>query len=56
MGDHAVAGQAFSAPLESGLAAPAGHPVPASTLARWAAIAAERACYGAIPRQPEIAA
>ena len=45
MGDHAID--------MSATATPAG--VPVQVLARWAALAAERACFGVVPTQAETA-
>jgi hypothetical protein len=55
MGDFAVSDSAFSfedvravSPTDSG--------IPPVVLARWAALASARACFGVIPRQAELKA
>ena len=53
MGDSTIMNTVFSAP-SAPRATPVA-PVPAPALARWAAIAAERAGHGVVPRQAEAA-
>ena len=53
MGDHAVSDSAFSfEDVRTVAQTDAG--IPAATLARWAALASTRACFGVVPRQVEL--
>lgn len=49
MGDFGLAGSAYS--LDDSSSAAVDLPVPPQLLARWAAIASQRACFGILPTQ-----